>query len=88
MIRFETAWSMPKPIYQAMARKFPHLEFVIRYADEDFGNNCGFILLRNGKWEYDYIAPANNEQSSEEKSNGASSPLSYVVLVSLHKNTV
>ncbi|EFZ5725262.1 hypothetical protein BHO84_004424, partial [Shigella sonnei] len=49
------------------ARKFPHLEFVIRYADEDFGNNCGFILLRNGKWEYDYIAPANNKQSSEEK---------------------
>ncbi|MCX0815744.1 hypothetical protein JDS23_21215 [Escherichia coli] len=67
VIRFETAWSMPKPIYQAMARKFPHLEFVIRYADEDFGNNCGFILLRNGKWEYDYIAPANNKQSSEEK---------------------
>lgn len=66
VIRFETAWNCPEPIYHEMASRFPHLEFHIRYADEDSGSNCGSIRLLNGKWFSDDIAPRWSNQSEEE----------------------
>lgn len=66
VIRFETAWSAPEPIYHEMARRFPHLDFQIRYADEDSGSNCGTITLSAGKWFSDEIAPPWSKQSDEE----------------------
>ncbi len=37
------------------AELFPPLEFHIRFADEDIGSNCSYILLREGKGEIEYI---------------------------------
>ena len=48
LIRFETAWSAPRPFYEAVAARFPEVEFVIEYADEDTGSNCGTLTYRNG----------------------------------------
>ncbi|EDT5022270.1 hypothetical protein AHN18_004025 [Salmonella enterica subsp. enterica] len=65
-IRFETAWNCPEPIFHEMARRFPHLELHIRYADEDMGSNCGSVLFKNGRWDCDFIAPRWSEQTEEE----------------------
>lgn len=67
VIRFETAWSCPEPIFKEMAKRFPHLEFQIRYADEDRGSNCGSITLKNGKLAYGEVAPSWSKQSEEER---------------------
>lgn len=43
---FSTAWSMPHPVIERL-----HLldyEFELRYADEDYGSNCGIL-----SYEYD-----------------------------------
>ena len=39
-VRFETAWSCPEQIVEALAAKVPG-PWVWEYADEDIGNNCG-----------------------------------------------
>lgn len=39
-IEFETAWSMPHPIYAALAKYTP---IRVVYADEDIGSNCGLV---------------------------------------------
>lgn len=67
VIRFETAWSFPKPIYQELASRFPHLEFHIRYADEDIGSNCGNLILARGELKPGDIAPSWRDQSPEER---------------------
>lgn len=39
---FSTAWSTPFPIYEHIAKHF-YFEFEVKYADEDLGNNCGYL---------------------------------------------
>lgn len=68
VIRFETAWNCPEPIYVEMAKRFPHLELHIRYADEDMGSNCGMLRLAGGKLHPEEIAPSWRDQSAEERS--------------------
>ncbi len=48
VLYFQTAWSAPFPIIEAMAAKYPELEFTHRWADEDFGNNCGEMWYSEG----------------------------------------
>lgn len=49
-IKFETAWSTPMPIWQALANKFPGLIWRVRYSDENTsGSNHGIIHLRDGE---------------------------------------
>lgn len=67
VIRFETAWNYPEPIYKEMASRFPHLVFEVKYADEDMGSNCGKILLSDGEFHELEIAPRWRDMSSEEK---------------------
>lgn len=43
--RFQTAWSTPSPIWVALAEKFPHITFEIRFADEDIGHNLGHFSM-------------------------------------------
>lgn len=47
-IIFSTAWSCPIPIVAALAEKFPDVDFVWKYADEDSGNNAGKITYSGG----------------------------------------
>lgn len=48
MLVFQTAWSAPFPVIEALAEKFPDLEFTHRWADEDIGNNCGQMWYSEG----------------------------------------
>lgn len=47
-IIFSTAWSCPTPIVAALAEKFPDVDFVWKYADEDAGSNTGQIIYEGG----------------------------------------
>lgn len=48
MLVFQTAWSAPFPVIEALAQKYPDLEFTHRWADEDIGINCGQMRYSNG----------------------------------------
>lgn len=45
---FDTAWSTPLPIWEELSKRFPELEMLVEYADEDIGNNCGILRYKNG----------------------------------------
>lgn len=47
-ISFQTAWSTPYPVIEELSKKYPTLNFIVNYADEDIGNNCGCYKLQNG----------------------------------------
>lgn len=47
-IEFETAWSTPYPVIEALSCKFPEAVISMRYADEDFGHNCGEYTFHAG----------------------------------------
>lgn len=41
VIRFQTAWSAPAPIFHALHEEFKDFTFDIKFADEDLGFNFG-----------------------------------------------
>lgn len=47
--KFDTAWATPFPVMLKLSEMFPELEFVVRFADEDIGVNCGMYGLSKGK---------------------------------------
>lgn len=47
-VYFDTAWSTPRPIWVELSKRFPALEIVIEYADEDIGHNCGILVYKDG----------------------------------------
>ena len=61
-ISFETAWSTPYPVIEALSRKFPEAVFFLRYADEDFGHNVGEYTFQAG----DLVEETTPEGGSEE----------------------
>ena len=52
MLVFQTAWSAPFPVIEALAQKYPDLEFTHRWADEDIGSNCGEMWWSEGRKRY------------------------------------
>lgn len=50
-IRFDTAWSHPQPVIEALSRRHPQETFKVLYADEDLGCNLGAYLIRDGEIE-------------------------------------
>lgn len=53
-IQFETAWSTPMPVFGALSKKFPGLDIMVEYADENIGSNCGVIACKGGECEVEY----------------------------------
>lgn len=49
IIFFNTAWSTPEPIIEALSVKYPDVTFEVEYADEDAGNNVGSYSYKSGK---------------------------------------
>jgi len=47
-VSFLTA-GVPAPIIQALSTAIPHISFEWLYADDDYGNNCGRYICRNGE---------------------------------------
>jgi hypothetical protein len=48
-IVFDTAWSCPLSVIEALSKKFKDTTFILKYADEDIGSNCGTVVLLNGE---------------------------------------
>jgi len=49
-LTFQTAWSHPIPIIEALSAKFPDEEFEVKYADEDFGSNLDHYRIEDGEY--------------------------------------
>lgn len=64
---FETAWSCPRPVLEALSKKFPDDAIEVQFADEDIGSNCGMFTLKSGQYITSDIAPAWNDQTEEQK---------------------
>lgn len=50
---FQTAWSMPRPIYEQLAKL--GYNFEVQYADEDYGSNCGRLIFNPEKTGFEDI---------------------------------
>lgn len=61
-LHFDTAWSMPEPVFVELSRQFPELTLEVRWADEDYGYNLGTRQYRNGECIDEYLP----EQGSAE----------------------
>jgi len=61
-IKFETAWSTPYPVIEALSLKFPEAVISMRYADEDFGHNVGEYTFHGG----DLVEETTPEGGSDE----------------------
>lgn len=48
-LTFDTAWSHPFPVMQALSQKFPNDLISVDYADEDLGQNTGQYVLLAGE---------------------------------------
>ena len=49
IVRFDSAWSHPFPVMQALSEKFPEDRFEVMFADEDLGYNLGIYTMVNGE---------------------------------------
>jgi hypothetical protein len=47
-ITFDTAWNTPLPIFEKLSAMFPKAVFIVDYADEDVGQNCGTLSIKGG----------------------------------------
>lgn len=47
-VQFDTAWSCPVPLIEALSRLHPEVEIVVEYADQDIGSHCGRLTLKAG----------------------------------------
>ena len=64
-IYFQTAWSNPYPVMEALSRKYPDVVFHVRFADEDFGHNVGEYSLKNGDTISENIPEGGSEEAYE-----------------------
>lgn len=48
-IEFNTAWATPYELLVNLSKMFPEVEFLVEYADEDFGYNVGKYTLLGGE---------------------------------------
>ena len=65
LMYFETAWSAPIPIVEALSKRFPDIEVSIQWADEDIGNNVGTMSFRNGEITDEYIPEGGSKEAYE-----------------------
>lgn len=49
-IFFNTAWSHPTPVIEALSRKYPSAVFKVQFADENIGYNAGSYIICNGQY--------------------------------------
>lgn len=61
---FQTAWSMPFPIFCKLTEIFKDITIKVEYADEDFGSNCGRITFSKGI-DIDSYVPEDYKEGQE-----------------------
>jgi len=62
-ITFDTAWSAPFPVIEKLSEMFPEVKIILRYADEDFGQNCGEVVLLGGNCIDENIPEGGSEEA-------------------------
>jgi hypothetical protein len=73
-IAFETAWSTPYPVIEALSRKYPEAVISMRYADEDFGHNCGEYTFQAGDLVEEYTPEGGSNEAHELAADIQGSP--------------
>jgi hypothetical protein len=63
-VQFDTAWSHPAPVIEALAAKFPDEEIRCKWADEDVGNNLGEYIIKGTEFEW-----VHNEDDRTQEEN-------------------
>lgn len=58
---FDTAWAGVPLLIQTLSEKFPDIEFLYAYADEDLGSNVGKGIIRNGETDMTFPDNGSNE---------------------------
>jgi hypothetical protein len=48
-LKFDTAWSCPIPVLEALSKLHPEAEIRVQFADEDIGSNCGMLIIKGGQ---------------------------------------
>ncbi|MCW7550023.1 hypothetical protein OO184_19330 [Photorhabdus sp. APURE] len=66
-VTFETAWSHPFSVIQALSKKFPNEQITVKFADEATGSNCGYYTMQNGELLVESIAHSWSDQTDDEK---------------------
>ena len=64
-LQFDTAWSHPAPIIEALSKKFPNETLEVQWADEDLGHNVGSYKMKDGV-EFDLNMPAGGSDEANE----------------------
>ncbi len=49
---FDTAWDPPIPVLVELSKKIPQAKFAMLYSDEEIGCHTGYILVQNGRIDY------------------------------------
>lgn len=60
-LKFKSASDTPKLIWQEIAKKYPKINWVIKFADEDWGCNTGIITIKNGICNVNYFENQSKE---------------------------
>ena len=63
-IFLNTAWSAPHQVINKLAKMYPDLEIEHEWADEDFGQNLGRRIFKDGK-EFDLYIPEIDKEAYE-----------------------
>lgn len=66
---FQTAWSCPTPVLEALSRQFPEAEIAVTFASEDFGSECGQLTLLNGEAIKSSVAPPWKDLAEAERAS-------------------
>lgn len=61
---FNTAWTAPFKVVEALARKFPDVSFTYKWADEE-DSNCGEKEYENGELVSEYYADEKSREAKE-----------------------
>lgn len=65
IVEFDTAWSMPNPVFVELSKQYPDLTLAVSYADEDIGSNCGKILYKDGQAIEDVVFDKYSDSSCD-----------------------
>lgn len=74
-VQFDTAWSHPLPVIEALSRRHPGVEIDVQFADEDLGHNCGHYVMRNGE----IIEGVNEDHMGQDAARDFAALLKYGV---------
>ena len=64
-IYFNTAWSAPHNILQALSEKYPEVQLEHSWADEDIGYNVGERIYQGGETAYENIPAGGSKEAMD-----------------------